>query len=148
MYCIAARLISADWALRAIPHSWSIPHSWRHRHSSIKHLLKCLWRQHVWLRASHAFVSIYLTARGVVQRSGSKPGQVTEVLKEVEACHADSLWLQLWHLETHSDINKHEVVNINTRLLLVWSCPEVRNCAPPQLSLNPSSRINIWEIVW
>lgn len=44
--------------------------------------------------------STYLTAGGVVQRTGSKASQVTEVLKQVEARHADGFWLQLWHLQT------------------------------------------------
>lgn len=45
--------------------------------------------------------SVYLTAGGVVQRTGGEASQVTEVLKEIQARHADGLWLQLRHLQTH-----------------------------------------------
>ena len=54
---------------------------------------------------------VHLAAGGVVQGAGGEAGQVTEVLEEVEACHADGLWLQLRHLEAQT--------RINTQLLLL-----------------------------
>lgn len=64
-----------------------------------------------YLNVSNAFVYpirrvfVYLTAGGVVQGAGGEAGKVTKVLEEVEARHADGLWLQLGHLETHSEEN-------------------------------------------
>lgn len=42
---------------------------------------------------------MYLTAGSVVQRAGGEASQITEVLKEVEAGHADCFGFQLRHLQ-------------------------------------------------
>lgn len=51
--------------------------------------------------------AVYLTAGGIIQGAGGKASQVTEVLKEVQARHADGFWFQLGHLETESDPSAH-----------------------------------------
>lgn len=62
---------------------------------------------------------MYLTAGGVVQGAGREAGQITQVLEEVQTRHADGLWLQLRHLETHGDVNSHtnthNETNVNTQ---------------------------------
>lgn len=91
--------MSADWALRAMPHSWSIPHSWTHRLTVSRQVNRSINQRSV-------AQCLHLTAGGAVQSAGGEASQVTQVLEQVEARHADGFWLQLRHLDTHT-LNTH-----------------------------------------
>ncbi len=82
----------------------------------------CFWFSSIvlsvreWLRGKF----VHLTAGGVVQCTGGEASQVTEVLKEVKARHADGLWLQLGHLEKHTQLHQHKLISIKTNTQKTW----------------------------